>query len=167
MDRADAIGLQAAIAHARKSYNDGGVPIGAALVYHGEPDAQGKSQPKLLGQGHNQRIQKESPILHGETSALKDAGRLKAEIYRNSTMYTTLSPCSMCSGAVMLYKIPRLVIGENVNFKGDEDLLRSRGVEVIVLDNAECKELMRKFIAEKPEEWYEDIGEIPPPSKSE
>ncbi|KZT00878.1 cytosine deaminase [Laetiporus sulphureus 93-53] len=131
----------------RKSYSEGGVPIGAAIV-----------SSACIGQGHNQRVQEASPILHGETAALKDAGRLKAEVYRKSTMV----PCSMCSGAILLYKIPRLVIGENVNFMGDEDLLRSRGVEVVVVDDAECKELMRRFIAEKPEEWYEDIGEIPP-----
>ncbi|KAF9816467.1 hypothetical protein IEO21_04072 [Rhodonia placenta] len=163
MDRVDALGLQAALAHARKSYAEGGVPIGAALVYHG--DAQ-NPEPRVLGEGHNERVQKASAILHGETAALQDAGRLKAEVYRNSTMVRANSPCSMCSGAVMLYKIPRLVIGESVNFKGDEDLLRSRGVEVIVLDDANCKELMRKFISEKPEEWYEDIGEFPPPPSS-
>ncbi|KZT00872.1 cytosine deaminase [Laetiporus sulphureus 93-53] len=156
---ADALGLRTALENARKSYSEGGVPIGAAIVYR---DGEGGEQPRVIGQGHNQRIQEASPILHGETAALKDAGRLKAEVYRKSTMYTTLSPCSMCSGAILLYKIPRLVIGENVNFMGDEDLLRSRGVDVIVMDDAECKELMRRFISEKPEEWYEDIGEIPP-----
>ncbi|GBE78756.1 Cytosine deaminase [Sparassis crispa] len=142
MKSSDVLGLKTALANARKSYDEGGVPIGAAL-------------------GHNQRIQKSSAILHGETAALKNAGRLKAEVYRQSTMYTTLSPCSMCSGAILLYKIPRLVIGENANFVGDEDLLRSRGVEVVVVEDEECKELMSKFINEKPEEWFEDIGEIP------
>ncbi|KAI0933035.1 hypothetical protein AcW1_000024 [Taiwanofungus camphoratus] len=164
MNDADALGLRTALTAARKSYGEGGVPIGAALVYH-DPDAG--DAPKVLGQGHNSRIQEASPILHGETAALMDAGRLKAGVYRKSTMYTTLSPCSMCSGAILLYKIPRLVIGENANFKGDEDLLRSRGVEVIVVDDQECKELMKKFIEEKPEEWYEDIGEVPPAAKSQ
>ncbi|KAH9947035.1 cytidine deaminase-like protein [Amylocystis lapponica] len=163
MKSSDVLGLSAALSQAKKSYAEGGVPIGAALVLHGGTDSS-HEEPRVLGQGHNQRVQKASAILHGETSALKDAGRLKAEVYRQSTMYTTLSPCSMCSGAILLYKIPRLVIGENTNFKGEEDLLRSRGVEVVVLDNAECKELMTKFIQEKPEEWYEDIGEIPPQS---
>ncbi|KAL6305715.1 cytosine deaminase [Sparassis latifolia] len=160
MKSSDVLGLKTALANARKSYDEGGVPIGAALVLHGGTDDPSQ-ELKLLGQGHNQRIQKSSAILHGETAALKNAGRLKAEVYRQSTMYTTLSPCSMCSGAILLYKIPRLVIGENANFVGDEDLLRSRGVEVVVVEDEECKELMSKFINEKPEEWFEDIGEIP------
>ncbi|PCH33001.1 cytosine deaminase [Wolfiporia cocos MD-104 SS10] len=154
MDCIDAIGLRTALEAARKSYDEGGVPIGAALVRN--------DSGEVLGKGHNQRVQCASPILHGETATLLDAGRLKAEVYRETTMYTTLSPCSMCTGAILLYKIPRLVIGENVNFRGDEDLLRERGVEVVVLDDLECKSLMAKFIKEKPEEWYEDIGEIPP-----
>jgi cytosine deaminase len=107
-------------------------------------------------------MQDSSPILHGETAALENAGRLKANVYRRATMFTTLSPCSMCTGAILLYKIPRVVIGENETFKGEEDLLRSRGVEVVVLDNQECKDLMKKFIEEKPEEWFEDIGEPTP-----
>ncbi|RPD56257.1 cytidine deaminase-like protein [Lentinus tigrinus ALCF2SS1-7] len=153
---ADTMGMDVAFANAKKSYEEGGVPIGAAIVYHGG------SEPRVVGQGHNQRVQKASPILHGETAALENAGRLKPEVYRNSTMYTTLSPCSMCTGAILLYKIPRLVIGENVNFTGDEDLLRSRGVEVVVLNDEKCKELMGRYIREKPEDWYEDIGETVP-----
>ncbi|RDX41126.1 cytidine deaminase-like protein [Lentinus brumalis] len=155
--RADEMGMDVAFANAKKSYDEGGLPIGAALVYHGG------EEPRVVGQGHNQRIQKASPILHGETAALENAGRLKPEVYRNSTMYTTLRhvscPCSMCTGAILLYKIPRIVIGENVNFSGEETLLRSRGVEVVVLEDERCKELMGRYVREKPEEWYEDIGE--------
>ncbi|KAM5536357.1 hypothetical protein V8D89_009955 [Ganoderma adspersum] len=150
----DKMGMEVAYAKAKKSYDEGGVPIGAALVHHGNG-----GEVSVVGAGHNERIQKQSPILHGETSALQDAGRLKPNVYRNSTMYTTLSPCSMCSGAILLYKIPRVVIGENVNYKGEEDLLRSRGVEVVVLDDDKCKTLMAQYIREKPEDWYEDIGE--------
>ncbi|KAG1880077.1 cytidine deaminase-like protein [Suillus subluteus] len=158
MDGIDKLGLSTALAKARKSYQEGGIPIGAALVYHGS-----STDPKdavVLGCSHNSRIQKSSATLHGEIAALEDAGRLKAQVYRGSTMYTTLSPCIMCTGAVLLYKIPRVVIGENENWVGGEELLKSQGVEVIVVDNAECKELMKKFIVEKPEEWNEDIGEI-------
>ncbi|KAL4247722.1 Cytidine deaminase-like protein [Abortiporus biennis] len=111
------------------------------------------------GCGHNQRIQKSSATLHGEISALEAAGRVSAALYRNSTMYTTLSPCGMCTGAILLYRIPRVVIGENVNFMGGEDLLKQNGVEVVVLDNQDCKDMMSKFIQERPEDWYEDIGE--------
>ncbi|KAG2367640.1 cytidine deaminase-like protein [Suillus spraguei] len=158
MDGIDKLGLSTALAKARKSYQEGGIPIGAALVYHGS-----STDPKdaiVLGCSHNSRIQKSSATLHGEIAALEDAGRLKAQVYRGSTMYTTLSPCTMCTGAILLYKIPRVVIGENENWVGGEELLKSQGVEVIVVDNAECKELMKKFIVEKPEEWNEDIGEI-------
>ncbi|OJA16871.1 hypothetical protein AZE42_13459, partial [Rhizopogon vesiculosus] len=154
----DKLGLSTAIAKARKSYQEGGIPIGAALVYHGS-----STDPKdaiVLGCAHNSRIQKSSATLHGEIAALEDAGRLKAQVYRGSTMYTTLSPCLMCTGAILLYKIPRVVIGENESWVGGEELLKSQGVEVIVVDNAECKTLMKKFIVEKPEEWNEDIGEI-------
>ncbi|KDQ51374.1 hypothetical protein JAAARDRAFT_41225 [Jaapia argillacea MUCL 33604] len=153
----DALGLQAAIAQAKKSYSEGGIPIGSSLVHHPKG-----STPKILAASHNQRIQKESATLHGEISALEAAGRLKAQIYRESTIYTTLSPCMMCTGAILLYKIPRVVIGENKNFVGGEELLKSNGVEVIVLENEECKELMTKFMQEKPEEWFEDIGEYTP-----
>ncbi|KIM78623.1 hypothetical protein PILCRDRAFT_585941 [Piloderma croceum F 1598] len=147
----DLEGIRIAIEQARKSYSEGGIPIGGALI--------ASPSQKILGSGHNQRIQKASPILHGETAALEDAGRLQADVYRHATMFTTLSPCSMCTGAILLYKIPRVVIGENETFMGEENLLRSRGVEVVVLNNQECKDLMKKFIEEKPEEWLEDIGE--------
>ncbi|KAI0074815.1 cytidine deaminase-like protein, partial [Panus rudis PR-1116 ss-1] len=138
----------------------GGVPIGSALVYHGGANSE------VLGSGHNERIQKLSPTLHAEISALENAGRLKAEVYRNSTIVTTLSPCIMCTGAILLYRIPRVVILENTNFVGGEDLLRNHGVEVIVLDNESCKEMMARFIKAHPEEWYEDIGEMPLPQSS-
>jgi len=160
----DQAGLQAALEQARKSYSEGGIPIGAALVALSPSQDSETNEPQkiqVLGSGHNRRMQDSSPILHGETAALDDAGRLRADVYRGATMFTTLSPCSMCTGAILLYKIPRVVIGENETFQGEEDLLRSRGVEVVVLDNQECKNLMRMFISEKPEEWYEDIGELP------
>ncbi|KAF7303566.1 Cytosine deaminase [Mycena indigotica] len=135
---------------ALQGYQEGGIPIGSILV-----DGSGQ----IIGRGHNQRIQRGSATLHAEISALEDAGRLKASVYRDCTLYTTLSPCSMCTGAILLYKIPRVVVGENINFLGSEDLLRSQGVEVTVVDDEECKELMSKFIRERPEEWNEDIGE--------
>ncbi|KAJ7606657.1 cytosine deaminase [Roridomyces roridus] len=143
-------GLQAAFEEAKAGYEEGGIPIGSVIL---------TADGEILGRGHNLRIQKSSPTLHAEIAALEQAGRQKAEIYRNATLYTTLSPCSMCTGAILLYKIPRVVIGENSNFRGDEDLLRARGVQVTVLDDEECKQLMRRFIQEKPEEWNEDIGE--------
>ncbi|KAF8132773.1 cytidine deaminase-like protein [Boletus edulis] len=149
----DKLGLATALAKARKSYHEGGVPIGAALVYHSG------DTPVVLGCAHNQRFQKSSPTLHAEIAALEDAGRQKAAMYRHSTMYTTLSPCIMCTGAILLYKIPRVVIGENVNWVGGEDLLKKHGVEVVVLDDPECKTLMKRYIEEKPEDWNEDIGE--------
>ncbi|KAJ7058957.1 cytosine deaminase [Mycena amicta] len=142
--------LTKAYEEACKGYAEGGIPIGSVLL-----DSNGV----ILGRGHNQRIQKASPTLHAEIAALEDAGRLKAAVYRDATLYTTLSPCSMCTGAILLYKIPRVVVGENVNFLGGEDLLRANGVEVIVVDDSECKELMSKFIRERPEDWNEDIGE--------
>jgi cytosine deaminase len=141
--------LDAAIAEARAGRDEGGIPIGGALVADG----------KLLAGGHNRRVQHGSAIHHGETNALENAGRQPASVYRRSTMYTTLSPCDMCSGAILLYGIPRVVIGENVTFMGAEDHLRSRGVEVIVADDEECKAMMREFIATNPELWNEDIGE--------
>ncbi|KAJ3862919.1 cytidine deaminase-like protein [Lentinula novae-zelandiae] len=150
MSSIDQVGIQIALTQARKSFNEGGIPIGCSLL---------SVNGAILGAGHNQRIQKSSPILHGEIAALEDAGRLKAGMYRDATM-KSFSPCSMCTGAILLYKIPRVVIGENKTFSmGGEDLLRSHGVEVVVLDNEECKKLMAKFISEKPEEWNEDIGE--------
>jgi creatinine deaminase len=141
--------LDVAIEQARIGRDEGGVPIGAALVADG----------RVLGAGRNRRVQEESAIRHGETDALEAAGRLPASVYRRSTMYTTLSPCDMCSGAILLYGIPRVVIGENRTFLGGEDYLRSRGVEVVNLDSGECVELMREFIAEHPGTWNEDIGE--------
>jgi cytosine deaminase len=146
---ADRRWLDAAIAEARTGRDEGGVPIGAALVADGV----------LLAGGHNRRVQEGSSIHHGETNALERAGRQPARVYRASTMYTTLSPCDMCSGAMLLYGIPRVVIGENTTFMGAEELLRGRGVEVVVADDDECKELMRAFIAASPELWNEDIGE--------
>lgn len=140
--------LDVAIQQARIGRDEGGVPIGAALVADGQ----------VLGAGHNRRVQQGSAIRHGETDALEEAGRLAASVYRRATMYTTLSPCDMCTGAILLYGIPRVVIGENRTFMGAEDLLRSRGVEVVNLDSAECKALMDEFIAEHPEIWNEDIG---------
>ena len=141
--------LAVAIEQARVGRDEGGVPIGAALVLDGQ----------VVGAGHNRRVQLGSAIRHGETDALEEAGRLSAAVYRRATMYTTLSPCDMCTGAILLYGIPRVVIGENRTFLGAEDLLRSRGVEVVNLDSAVCKALMDEFIAAHPEVWNEDIGE--------
>lgn len=141
--------LAAAVAQARASRAEGGIPIGAALIVDGE----------VIAVGHNQRVQLGSAIRHGETDCLENAGRLPASTYARATMVTTLSPCDMCTGAILLYKIPRVIIGENTTFYGAEDYLRARGVEVVVLDDAECIELMTDFIAEEPELWNEDIGE--------
>jgi creatinine deaminase len=141
--------LDVAIEQARTGRTEGGVPIGAALVADGV----------VLGAGRNRRVQLGSPIRHGETDALEVAGRQPASVYRRSTMYTTLSPCHMCTGAILLYEIPRVVLGENRTFMGAEDLLREHGVEVVNLDSEECYGLMQEFIAEHPELWYEDIGE--------
>ncbi|HEX3824437.1 MAG TPA: nucleoside deaminase [Mycobacteriales bacterium] len=141
--------LDVAIEEARVGLQEGGIPIGAAVVSDGE----------LLAGGHNRRVQHGSAIHHGETNALENAGRQPASVYRRATMYTTLSPCDMCTGAMLLYGIPRVVVGENVTFMGGEDLLRSRGVEVVVADDERCKTLMREFIAASPELWNEDIGE--------
>ncbi|KAI1501779.1 putative cytosine deaminase [Biscogniauxia marginata] len=145
----DAKGLALALDEAKIGYQEGGVPIGAALV---------AADGRVLGRGHNMRVQKANPILHGETSCLQNAGRLSSSAYKGSTMYTTLSPCDMCTGACLLYGIARVVIGENKNYLGGEAYLKRRGVEVVVLDSAECKDLMDKFIAEKPDIWNEDIG---------
>jgi cytosine deaminase len=142
--------LALAIAEARIGRDEGGVPIGGALV---------ADDGTVLGVGHNRRVQQNSAIRHGETDALENAGRLPAAVYRRATMYTTLSPCDMCSGAILLYDIPRVVMGENRTFVGGEDYLRARGVEVVNLDSAECVELMNEFIAAHPEIWNEDIGE--------
>ncbi|MBA3739723.1 MAG: nucleoside deaminase [Chloroflexi bacterium] len=146
----DNAGLRHAIEQAKLGRSEGGVPIGGALV---------ADDGTVLGVGHNRRVQQNSAIRHGETDALENAGRLPASVYRRSTMYTTLSPCDMCTGAILLYGIPRVVMGENRTFVGGEDYLRARGVEVINLDSDECVELMNEFIAVHPEIWNEDIGE--------
>lgn len=142
--------LTVAIAAAREGRSQGGIPIGAALV---------SGDGKILATGYNKRVQLGSAIRHGETDALENAGRLPAAVYARCTMVTTLSPCDMCTGAILLYKIPRVVVGENRTFYGGEDLLRARGVEVVVVDDPECVELMREFIAAEPQLWNEDIGE--------
>ncbi|HLR77509.1 MAG TPA: nucleoside deaminase [Burkholderiaceae bacterium] len=140
--------MQAAFDEARKGLEEGGIPIGSVLVHEG----------RIIGRGHNRRVQRGSAILHGEMDALEQAGRQPAEIYRQSVLYTTLSPCAMCSGAIVLYGIPRVVIGENRNFMGDESLLCFRGIDLEVLDDAECVALMRQFMDEHPDLWHEDIG---------
>ncbi len=140
--------LQAAIEEARLGWEEGGIPIGSVIV-HGDT---------ILGRGHNRRIQKSSPTLHGEMDALENAGRLPAAVYRECVIYTTLSPCSMCSGAILLYGIPRVVVGENQTFMGEEQLLLGRGVEVEVRQDPDCIALMERMIREKPELWNEDIG---------
>jgi len=140
--------LQAAIEEARQGVREGGIPIGSILV-HGD---------KIIGRGHNRRVQRGSAILHGEMDALENAGRRPASVYRECILYTTLSPCSMCSGAILLYQIPRVIIGENRTFMGEEELLRSRGVSVEVLQNEECIRLMQEFIRQNPGLWNEDIG---------
>ena len=142
-------GLEAAIDEALRGRDEGGIPIGSALEVGG----------RIVGRGHNQRVQRGSPILHGEMDALENAGRLSAGDYRRSVIYTTLSPCPMCSGAILLYEIPRVVVGENQTFLGAEDLLRSNGVEVEVVDDPRCLEMMTLFVTENPELWNEDIGE--------
>jgi creatinine deaminase len=141
--------LGLAIEQARLGRDEGGIPIGAALVVDG----------RVLAVGHNRRVQQGSAIRHGETDALENAGRQAASVYRRATMYTTLSPCDMCTGAILLYGIPRVVLGENETFIGGEDYLRSRSVEVVNLSSEECVALMREFIAAHPELWNEDIGE--------
>ena len=141
--------MLAAIEEARRGRDEGGIPIGSVIVHGG----------KIIGRGHNRRVQKGSSTLHGEMDALENAGRHPAKVYRESIIYTTLSPCSMCSGAILLYGIPRVIVGENRTFMGEEELLRSRGVSVEVVDNAECIELMTEFIRDHPELWNEDIGE--------
>jgi cytosine/creatinine deaminase len=143
--------LAEALKEAKKGYAEGGIPIGSVLVHNN----------KIIGRGHNRRLQDSSPILHAEIDALRDAGRQPLSVYLNCTLYTTLSPCSMCSGAVLLFKIPRVVIGENRNFKGEEDLLESRGVDIILLDNQECVSLLKDFIARNPAAWSEDIATEP------
>jgi len=140
--------LNVAIKEAKKGLEEGGIPIGSVIVYKG----------KIIGRGHNRRIQKGSVVLHGEMDAFENAGRQPANVYKNCTLYTTLSPCAMCSGAILLYGIPKVVIGENKSFLGEESLLESRGVEVNVIDSQECKNLMVSFISKNHELWNEDIG---------
>ncbi len=141
--------LDAAIAEARKGIEAGGIPIGSVLVLGGE----------IVGRGHNQRVQKGSAVLHAEMDCLENAGRLTAADYARSTLYSTLSPCDMCSGAILLYRIPRVVVGENRTFQGPEEYLRARGVDIRIVDNPECVQLMTEFIGDNPELWNEDIGE--------
>ncbi len=140
--------LAAAIAEAEAGLAEGGIPIGSVLVHKG----------KVIGRGHNRRVQRGSAIMHGEMDALESAGRLPASVYRDSVLYTTLSPCCMCTGTILLYRIPLVIIGENVTFLGEEELLRSRGVLVEVLQEPRCIELMRNFIRDNPSLWNEDIG---------
>jgi cytosine deaminase len=141
--------MQGAIEEARKGRDEGGIPIGSVIVHQGE----------IIGRGHNRRVQQGSAVLHGEMDALENSGRQPASVYRESVIYTTLSPCSMCSGAILLYGIPKVVVGENQTFMGEEALLRSRGVRIEVLQDEECIRLMQEFIAARPELWNEDIGE--------
>ena len=141
--------LQAAIEEAQQGLAEGGIPIGSVLVHDG----------KIIGRGHNRRIQRGSAILHGEMDALENAGRLPAKVYRESVLYTTLSPCAMCTGAILLYGIPRVIIGENRTFMGEEELLRSRGIALEVVHDPACVAMMERFIAEHPALWNEDIGE--------
>jgi len=140
--------LQAAIDEAKVGLSEGGIPIGSVLV----------CDDVIIGRGHNRRVQSGSSVLHGEMDALENAGRQPASVYKRCIIYTTLSPCPMCTGAILLYGIPKVIIGENISFLGEEELLRSRGVEVIVVDDATCKELMQEFIRSRPELWNEDIG---------
>jgi cytosine/creatinine deaminase len=141
--------MQEAIVEARKGLAEGGIPIGSVLVIDGN----------IVGRGHNRRVQQGSAILHAEMDCLENAGRLKPKDYQRAILYSTLSPCDMCSGTILLYKIPTIVIGENTTFQGPEDYIRSRGVKLVILNNEECKQIMRDFIAAKPELWNEDIGE--------
>ena len=140
--------MRAAIAEAELGLREGGIPIGSVIVHGG----------RIIGRGHNRRVQRGSVVLHGEMDALENAGRQVAAVYRECVLYTTLSPCPMCTGAILLYRIPRVVVGESTTFLGDESLLRSRGVTVDVLQDAECFRLMSEFIASRPELWHEDIG---------
>jgi cytosine/creatinine deaminase len=142
--------LKSAIEEARKGLTEGGIPIGSVLVI----------DRKVAGRGHNRRVQNGSAILHAEMDCLENAGRLRPADYRRSVLYSTLSPCDMCSGTALLYRIPRIVIGENRTFQGPEDYVRSRGVTLEIVDDAECIEMMREFIAARPELWNEDIGKV-------
>ena len=140
--------MRAAIDEAKQGLAEGGIPIGSVLVIDG----------KIVGRGHNRRVQQSSAILHAEMDALENAGRLSASDYQRAVLYSTLSPCDMCSGAALLYNIPKIVIGENVTFQGPEEYVRSRGVELVILNDAECIQMMRDFIADRPALWNEDIG---------
>jgi len=140
--------MKEALREAELGRDEGGIPIGSVLVLDGE----------IIGRGHNRRVQRGSPILHAEMDCLENAGRLTAREYRRATLYSTLSPCDMCSGAALLYEIPRIVIGENASFQGPEDYVRSRGVELTILDDPQCKRLMAEFMTAHPELWNEDIG---------
>ncbi len=140
--------LHVAIEEARQGRLEGGIPIGSVIVHRG----------RIIGRGHNRRVQKGSAILHGEMDALENAGRQPAHVYRESVLYTTLSPCSMCSGAILLYGIPKVIVGENKTFLGEEELLRSRGIAVEVVQERACIQLMEEFIAAEPRLWNEDIG---------
>ncbi len=141
--------MRAAIDEARQGLAEGGIPIGSVLVIDGQ----------IVGRGHNRRVQQGNPILHAEMDCFENAGRLKAKDYERAVLYSTLSPCDMCSGTALLYKVPKIVIGENQTFQGPEDYVRSRGVELVILNDAECIRLMREFIANNPELWNEDLGE--------
>lgn len=140
--------LDLAISEARQGEKEGGIPIGSVIVYQG----------KVIGKGRNKRIQEGSVIKHGEMDALENAGRLTSDVYKSSTLYTTLSPCPMCSGAILLYGIKKVIVGENINFLGDEEHLRMKGVEIIVLQDSECIQMMKSFIKRNAQLWYEDIG---------
>jgi creatinine deaminase len=142
--------MEAAIEEARKGLEEGGIPIGSVIVHEG----------KIIGRGHNRRVQKGSAVLHGEMDALENTGRQPASVYRQCVLYTTLSPCSMCSGAILLYNIPKVIIGENKTFLGEEELLKSHGVKIEVLQNPDCIDLMAEFIFSHPDLWNEDIGEL-------
>jgi cytosine deaminase len=141
--------MQAAIDEAKKGLAEGGIPIGSVIVHNN----------KIIGRGHNRRVQSGSPILHGEMDAFENAGRQSASVYRECTIYTTLSPCCMCSGAIMLYEIPKVIVGENKTFMGEEGRLREKGIDVEVLNDQGCIEMMRDFISQNPQLWNEDIGE--------
>ncbi|TMM45720.1 nucleoside deaminase [Colwellia ponticola] len=141
--------MQAAIDEAKRGLAEGGIPIGSVLVHKG----------KIIGRGHNRRVQTGSPTLHGEMDALENAGRQPASVYRQSVIYTTLSPCAMCTGAILLYGIPKVVIGENQSFMGEEALLKSKGVEIEMINSDVCKKMMNNFIMAKPTLWNEDIGQ--------
>jgi len=140
--------LKAAYDEAQESLQEGGIPIGSVIVHDG----------RIIGRGHNRRVQQGSTVLHGEMDALENAGRQAASVYRECTLYTTLSPCAMCSGAILLYGIPKVIVGENATFLGEEALLRARGVQVDVVHDESCMQMMRSFIADQPDLWNEDIG---------